>query len=108
MAIRPRISYVAEKSPLKHIPIVRKKISKTDYINWKNRLELVTFIDSIFQHPNSDTYLYIKCNCNKEYVYSSKSDVPFGDIICSCGRIVLKYDNQFYKEFINKYTLKSY
>jgi len=94
MTTKPVISYVANKIPLNtelNVSIVQKKIDKTTFRNWNDKTEFTDYVDSLYVHPRSDCYVYIKCQCDTEYVYANKTAVPVSNITCSCGRKVIKY-----------------
>ena len=94
MPVKPIIYYEANVVPTElhnNSAIVRKKVDETTYVNWANKAELTDFIDLLYVHPLSDTYLAITCQCGREYNYTAKADVPKGDVACSCGREVIVY-----------------
>ena len=94
MAIKPRISYVAQLRPLTldaNASVVRKKVDESTMVNWANKTELTDFVDSLYVHPSSNSYVWIKCQCGIEYNYATKTAVPSGNITCACGRRVIKY-----------------
>jgi len=92
MANKPVISYVANETIL-NIPIVRKKVSKTSYVNWTDKTEFTNYVDTLYVPPTSDCYVYIKCQCGIEYEYENKTAVPESNLTCSCGRKVIEYGN---------------
>jgi hypothetical protein len=88
------ISYMGSKVPTQSTlnkPIIQKKISATEYVNYSNKNELIAFIDSLIIPNNVDTYCYIKCQCNAEYVYTTKDQLPSESLVCSCGRKIIEY-----------------
>ena len=94
MATKPRIQYQAQERPLaldNDAAIVRKKVNKTTFVNWANKTELTDFIDALYVHPLSDTYLYVICQCGTEYPYTTKANVPSSNVTCSCGRKIIEY-----------------
>ena len=94
MAIKPVIEYKARKIPINgtlNISIVMKKITKNEYVNWKNRIELVNYIDELYAPPTSDTYLLICCQCGREYRYIDKTEIPSFNLVCQCGRKIIEY-----------------
>ncbi len=88
---KPIISYVASKVniPL-NISIVQKRESKSCR-NWKNKKEFTDYVDSLYKSVVSNCYVYIKCQCGTEYVYTSKNEVPEESLVCRCGRKVIEY-----------------
>ena len=93
--IKPRISFNSQERPLtldNNAAIVRKRVNKTTFVNWNNKAELTNFIDSLYVHPLSNTYLYIICQCRREFIYSDKASVPSSNVNCSCGRKVIEYN----------------
>jgi len=94
MAIKPRVEYRAQLRPLNlddNASIVKKKINKTHYVNWANKTELTNYIDSLYVHPSSDTYLFIVCQCGNQFSYSNKTNVPSSNVTCNCGRKAIEY-----------------
>ena len=93
MPTKPVIQYVGAKNSTNIEPfaIVRKKIDKTTYINWMDKTEFTDFVDLLYVHPRSDTYVYVVCGCGLEYIYTTKVDVPASDVTCSCGRKIIEY-----------------
>lgn len=95
MAVKPVIMFICEDRmplvPLLNVSIVRNKLSKTNYRNWNDKLELTTYIDSLYVHPLSDCYLCVRCQCGVEYEYENKTSVPSHNITCVCGRKVIEY-----------------
>lgn len=72
--------------------IIRKKVSKTEYRNWDSKTELTDFVDTIYKPPTSDCYIFVKCQCGKEYEYIDKTEVPSENLTCTCGRKILQYN----------------
>jgi hypothetical protein len=96
MPTKPIISYVEKtKKPIEidKTSIVSKKISKTEYKNWVNKLELTSFINTLYRHPSSNSYLYVICSCSREYNYTNQNEVPSGNKTCRCGRKIIEYSN---------------
>jgi len=96
MATKPVIGYVANKIPLNtelNVAIVQKKVDKTTFRNWNDKTELTDYVDSLYVHPRSDCYVYVKCQCNTEYEYANKVAVPGTNLTCSCGRKIIEYGN---------------
>lgn len=93
MPTKPVIQLIDHAKPLGLVDgcIFRKRISKTEYVNWINKTELTDFVDSIWVHPLSDTYVYIVCCCKREYRYITKADVPASNVVCPCGREIITY-----------------
>lgn len=94
MATKPRIQYKADERPLTlddNSAIVKRRVNKTTFVNWENKTELTNFIDTLYVHPQSDTYLYVICQCGIEYPYVNKANVPSSNVTCSCGRKVIEY-----------------
>jgi hypothetical protein len=93
VATKPRISYIASHVPvgLLNRSIAQHKIDSTNYRNWHNKNELTSYIDTLYNHPQSDTYLAIRCQCGKEYNYVTKNDVPASNVTCECTRKVIEY-----------------
>lgn len=90
MPTKPRLQYISVKRPLA-LDGNTSIVKKSDNTNWSNKTELTDFIDLLYVSPSSDTYLYAKCDCNLDYIYVEKADVPGDDVVCSCGRNVIKY-----------------
>ena len=95
MAYRPRVKYQADaKFPLTtmmNISVIRKRISKNNYVNFTDKADLVDFVDSLYEPPTSDTYLQAICSCGMDHSYTTSADVPSSDLTCTCGRVILKY-----------------
>lgn len=95
--MKPIVHYIADmKVPIDstlNISIVRKKISKTNYVNWINKSELTTFIDTLYIPPTSDCYMCVTCQCGTDFSYSIKQEIPTHNVTCTCGRKVLEYGN---------------
>lgn len=93
MPIKPRIKFQANNIPLiaqLNTSIVRKRL-ESGYVNFTNKTDLTDYVDQLYNPPMSDTYLYIVCQCKKEFIYTTKSDVPSSNVICNCGRKVIIY-----------------
>jgi hypothetical protein len=92
MVHKPVISYIATKGLARiDIPIIQKKICKKEYCNWKNKLEFTNFLDTLYVPPSSTCYVYVKCHCNKEYIYENKLSIPENNFYCFCGRKIIEY-----------------
>ena len=94
MATKPVITYQSAIRPLtldNNAAIVREKIDSTTYQNWADKSSLVTYVDSLYVPPTSDTYMLIHCGCGSDYTYANSAAVPASDMTCSCGRWVFKY-----------------
>ena len=94
MAYKPRVKYQANAIfPLKidDLPIVRKRISKNDYVNFANKKDLTDFIDALYNPPTSDTYMQVICCCGQEFNYTTITEVPDSKITCSCGKVIIQY-----------------
>ena len=92
MAIKPIVKYQADaKFPMISISVIRKRISKNNYVNFTDKTDLIDFVDSLYEPPSSDTYMQVICSCGIEYPYATSTDVPSSDLSCSCGRVILKY-----------------
>ena len=92
MATKPRIKYVSNKRPIElddNLSIVKK----SNGVKWNNKTELTNYIDSLYVHPNSDTYLYVECHCGETYTYANKSNVPSSSVTCSCSRKIIEYSS---------------
>ena len=90
MATKPILSYKDQVSLPPEItpkPLVRKRSGE----DWANKTELTDFIDQLWVHPSSDTYLQAVCRCKLEYNYPAKEDVPATDFDCTCGREIFEY-----------------
>jgi len=90
MATKPVISFVDNKRPTEldgNLPIVKK----SDGNLYANKTELVAYIDTLWVHPDSDTYLYIKAHDDEEFIYATKDDVPADTVTATCGRKVIEY-----------------
>lgn len=90
MPVKPRLQCISVNRPLA-LDNNASLLKKADNINWADKTELTDYIDLLYVSPNSDTYLYVKCDCGIDYIYTEKSDVPSDDVTCSCGRNVIKY-----------------
>jgi hypothetical protein len=89
---KPIIEYIGSKLPPPMDPLaVVKKMAKTDYRNWHDKAELTAYVDSLEPGPAVDIYLWVTCGCGKEYEYVTKTDVPAGDVVCTCGKNIFKY-----------------
>lgn len=90
MATKPVLQHVATKRPLPldgNLPIVKQKNGDL----WANKTALTNYVDTLYVHPNSDTYLHVICGCGEEYSYTTKTSVPSSDVTCTCGRKVIEY-----------------
>jgi hypothetical protein len=92
MVHKPVISYIATRgmTPI-DTPVVQKKLSKTEYCNWKNKQEFIDFVDSLYVPPKSTCYVYVKCHCGREYVYEDKFTIPDNNFTCVCDRKIIEY-----------------
>lgn len=96
MPRKPVIKYQANKIPIEgelNVAIVRKVISKTEYVNWADKTEFTNAVDQLYVPPTSDTYVYIICQCSIEYIYADKTEVPSSNLTCTCGRKIIEYGN---------------
>lgn len=92
MATKPRLGFTSNKRPQPlddNAPIVKKN----DNTLYANKTELTDYIDLLYVHPSSDTYLYAECECGIEYEYATKNDVPASDVTCTCGRRIIEYNS---------------
>ena len=91
MATKPRISFIAQALlpvELSNNSLVLKK----NGTNYSDKTELTDFIDGLYEHPDSDTYLYCKCQCGEEYSYVDKTSVPDSNTNCTaCSRKIIEY-----------------
>lgn len=95
MPTKPVIKYQCKAAvPVALNPnaIVMKKVGQS-YVNWENKTELTDFIDLLYVPPTSDTYMYAICCCGKDYIYTTKDDVPATDVTCTCGKKVIEYSD---------------
>jgi hypothetical protein len=89
------ISYISIKSRfLLDISIVRKKMSKTSYRNWKKKNEFTDYVDSLYVPPHCQHYVYILCSCGEEYFYADKEEIPEESFVCNCGQKVIEYSSE--------------
>lgn len=91
---KPVVKYTTIEVPINgnlNVPIVRKKVTKTEYVNWADKTEFTDAVDLLYVPPTSDTYVYIICQCGQEYIYVDKTEVPSSNLTCSCGRKVIEY-----------------
>ena len=89
------IRYQASKVPVAsnlNISVAQRSVSKTESTNWADKAELVSFADQLYSPPSAD-YLQIICQCNAEYAYATKADVPSTNVTCSCGRKLIEFGN---------------
>lgn len=90
MATKPVLQHIANERPLSlddNLPIVKQKNGSL----WSNKTALTNYVDSLYVHPDSDTYLYVKCGCGEEYSYTTKTSVPSSNTTCTCGRKIIEY-----------------
>jgi len=96
MPKKPVVKFTTKIVPIEsdlNVSIVRKKLSKTEYVNWQDKQEFTDAVDLLYVPPRSDTYVYIICQCGHEYIYIDKTEVPSSNLTCSCGRKVIEYIN---------------
>ncbi len=92
--MNPIVNYIDLKTPFgTNIPLVQKRLSKNSTRNFNDKQEFIDHIDSIKPSRRVDTYLVIKCSCEKEYEYKNKDEVPSSGLVCGCKRVLLKYGN---------------
>lgn len=73
-----------------HIPLNLSIVQKTTGGCFKDRADLIAYIDGKASTVTSP-YLVVKCQCGKQYTYSSKDQVPASNVVCDCGRNVIIY-----------------
>jgi len=88
--MKPKVSFIRQTTMLKKISIVQLKQDQTTR-NFKDRDELVSYLDAITPPPDMDTVMYVKCGCGNEFIYSIIEDIPTSDVFCKCSQIVIKY-----------------
>ncbi len=96
MPTKPVVKYTTVEIPVEgdlNVSIVRKKVTKTDYVNWADKQEFTDAVDMLYVPPTSDTYVYIICQCGQEYIYANKTEVPSSSLTCPCGRKVIEYSS---------------
>ena len=86
---KPVISYVSNFKTIQQQPIIVNRNGSL----YTNKQELTDFMDLLYVHPKSDTYIYVKCHCGKEYQYKTKIDVPENNTNCICGKVIFKYNS---------------
>lgn len=85
------ISYVASNNPFSlKVPIIQKREEKS-FRNWKDRKELLDYIESLPVPNNVESCIYVKCHCGVEHNFLTKIEIPDKDFTCTCGRIIIKY-----------------
>jgi hypothetical protein len=75
---------------LKNISIVQT-VDKGVSRNFNNKDELVQLIKGIVPPLEYDTIMYVKCGCNREFIYATFDDIPADNLICECGQKVIIY-----------------
>ena len=66
---------------------------KTWAVKTKNKDTLVEFCKKYFNEKKDVDNLVINCACGKKYIYKTFKDIPEHSVKCSCGRIVVGYDD---------------
>lgn len=84
------VSFIRKSKVLKNISIVQKNEGSTN-VNFVDQNELIAYLNSISKPPNIDTVLYVKCACDRDFIFAEITDIPNGNINCECGQVVLKY-----------------
>jgi len=86
------VSYIANRMPINmvNISVVQKKEGHSG-VNFKNRQELIDFINSKGTHKDAEHYLHICCQCSKDYLYDDENQLPTENLTCECGRKVIVY-----------------
>ena len=91
MATKPVISFEA-KSKVPVALVNKSLVAKKTGDNYTNKTERTDYVDTLYVHPSSDTYLYAKCQCGQEYSYVDKAAVPSSNLNCSnCSRKIIEY-----------------
>ena len=49
------------------------------------------------------TFLSLVCICGKKFYFEKEWDIPYEDVMCSCGGHIIHYDNPIIQELILKY-----
>lgn len=84
------VSFIRKSTILKNISIVQKNEGSVN-VNFVSRNELTAYLDSILRPLNVDTVLYVKCACDRDFIFAENIDIPNGNIICECGQKVIEY-----------------
>ena len=94
MSYKPRLKFQANANfplTLGNESLVIKRVAKNTYEKFADKTYLTDYIDALYSPPASDTYLQATCGCGIDYSYTAKTDVPVGDVTCSCGRKIVEY-----------------
>lgn len=92
MATKPVLAFLSKPRPLQldeNASVVKKKTGTS----YTDKTELITYIDSLYVHPDSDSYLYVECECGNTYDYANSVAVPATNVVCSCGRNIISYSS---------------
>jgi len=89
--MKPIISYIRQTTLQKQTSIVRKKGPQGALTDFVDRDELVAFIQSISPAPGTDTVLYVRCCCYRDFIYTEYIDIPPNNVNCECGQKVIEY-----------------
>jgi hypothetical protein len=84
------ISFIRKSKFLKNISIVQKNEGSMN-VNFIDRNELISYLNSIPRQLNVDTVLFVKCACDRDFIFAENTDIPNGNIICECGQMVIEY-----------------
>lgn len=68
-----------------------KKREGNSYRNFKDKSELISFINSIKPSVRVEGYMKASCGCGKAYDFLKKEDIPENNLKCSCGRPIILY-----------------
>ena len=90
--MKATVSYIASRIPLNlvNFSVVQKKVGNSG-VNFSDRNDLVSFINSKGHHKDAEHYLHISCQCGKEYLYDDENQIPTSNLTCECGRKVIVY-----------------
>ena len=87
------VSFIRSTTILKKVPIVQKTINIDTGArrNFDDKAELVDFINSMPPPQGYDTVMYVKCGCNREFIYPTFNDIPADNLTCVCSQLVIVY-----------------
>jgi len=88
--MKPKVSFIRQTTLLKKVSIVQLRQDQTTR-NFNNRDELVSYLNKIDPQPDMDTVMYVRCGCNRDFIFTEISDIPPSDVNCICGQKVIKY-----------------
>jgi len=89
--MKPLLQMIRPSAFLKNISIVQK-LDNGVHRNYVDRNEFISYIQSISRPPDVDTVLYVRCACNRDFIYTEITDIPNGNVNCECGQKVIEYN----------------